>query len=250
MSSLDRSATKHSSQYVSPLHLLDCVLNEYSSSADSANPARASTLVAEKILEAAQVSAQALREALSQALAAAPKVADTRQKVMSDELFKVLAKADKFKREAGDSYVSIEAFLSALSTADAKFFGPFLKRGGKDLAPALSEFRARSGPVTSKAAEASYDSLGKYCVDFTQLAREGKLDPVIGRDSEVRRAVQILSRRSKNNPVLIGEPGTGKTAIAEGIAQRIVAGDVPDDLRDSKLMSLDMGSLIAGAQYR
>ncbi len=116
---------------------------------------------------------------------------------------------------------------------------------------AVQSIRERSGPATSRSAENMYDALSKYGIDFTEQAENGKLDPVIGRDDEIRRAIQILSRRTKNNPVLIGDPGVGKTAIAEGIAQRMIAGDVPDSLKPPcKLIGLDMGALVAGASMR
>ena len=121
----------------------------------------------------------------------------------------------------------------------------------EDILAATKQTREKSGPANSRSAENNYDSLKKYGIDFTERAEEGKLDPVIGRDDEIRRAIQILSRRTKNNPVLIGDPGVGKTAIAEGIAQRMIAGDVPDSLKSPcRLIGLDMGALIAGASMR
>ena len=120
----------------------------------------------------------------------------------------------------------------------------------QDVLNVVKKIREKSGPTISRSAETMYDALLKYGIDFTARAEEGKLDPVIGRDDEVRRAIQILSRRTKNNPVLIGDPGVGKTAIAEGIAQRMIAGDVPDSLKDCKLIGLDLGALVAGATMR
>merc|ERR1719436_596423 len=119
----------------------------------------------------------------------------------------------------------------------------------KDVLEAIKKMREKTGPAISRSAENMYDALMKYGIDFTEKARDGKLDPVIGRDDEIRRSIQILSRRTKNNPVLIGDPGVGKTAIVEGLAQRIVAGDVPETL-NCQLISLDIGALIAGAKYR
>lgn len=152
-----------------------------------------------------------------------------------------------------DSFVSSEALILALSKEDSVTIDALKKQGKayKDILEAVQSIREKGGPVQSRSAETMYDALNKYGVDFTAQAEEGKLDPVIGRDDEIRRAIQILSRRTKNNPVLIGDPGVGKTAIAEGIAQRMVAGDVPDSLKPPcKLIGLDMGALIAGASMR
>lgn len=153
-----------------------------------------------------------------------------------------------------DSFVSAEGLLLALVKEDKKFTQEALKRQGFEydaILEAVMSIREKSGPASTRAAENMYDALEKYGIDFTARAEEGKLDPVIGRDDEIRRAIQILSRRTKNNPVLIGDPGVGKTAIAEGIAQRMVAGDVPDTLKPPcRLVGLDMGALIAGASLR
>lgn len=152
-----------------------------------------------------------------------------------------------------DSFVSTEGLVLALCKEDGQFTREALKKQSKsfdDVLAAVKSIRETSGPATSRGAENMYDALNKYGIDFTERAREGKLDPVIGRDDEIRRAIQILSRRTKNNPVLIGDPGVGKTAIAEGIAQRIVAGDVPDTIKSSSLIGLDMGALVAGAKFR
>jgi ATP-dependent Clp protease ATP-binding subunit ClpB len=143
--------------------------------------------------------------------------------------------------------------ILALAKEDSQFTSDaLLKQGIKytDVLDAVKKSREKSGPAISRSAENMYDALLKYGIDFTERAEEGKLDPVIGRDDEIRRAIQILSRRTKNNPVLIGDPGVGKTAIAEGIAQRIVTGDVPDSLRGCRLIGLDMGALVAGASLR
>merc|ERR1719162_947865 len=154
----------------------------------------------------------------------------------------------------GDSFVATEALLLGLFFADTSFTIPFL--ASQNLAydkmlEAVMAVREKTGPATTRSAENLYDALNKYGIDFTQQASEGKLDPVIGRDDEIRRAIQILSRRTKNNPILIGDPGVGKTAIAEGIAQRMITGDVPDTLKPPcKLIGLDMGALIAGATMR
>jgi ATP-dependent Clp protease ATP-binding subunit ClpB len=143
--------------------------------------------------------------------------------------------------------------ILALAKEDSQFTSDaLLKQGIKytEVLEAVKKSREKSGPAISRSAENMYDALLKYGIDFTERAEEGKLDPVIGRDDEIRRAIQILSRRTKNNPVLIGDPGVGKTAIAEGIAQRIVTGDVPDSLRGCRLIGLDMGALVAGASLR
>ena len=160
-----------------------------------------------------------LRRDLSSRLALLPKVSDTTNKQMSDGLFKALKSALAFKNSNSDAYISTLALLHALAETDATYFHPLL--ASQNVAPpallaAIAEAASKAGPVTSKSSEANFEALKRYCIDFTELAAAGKLDPVIGRDSEVRRAIQILSRRSKNNPVLIGEPGVGKTAIAEG----------------------------------
>ena len=153
----------------------------------------------------------------------------------------------------GDSFVSTEGLLLALVKEDAQFTrDALLKQDVKytDVLTEVKKLREKSGPAISRSAENMYEALTKYGIDFTASAEEGKLDPVIGRDDEIRRAIQILSRRTKNNPVLIGDPGVGKTAIAEGIAQRMVAGDVPDSLKDCRLIGLDLAALVAGASMR
>lgn len=152
-----------------------------------------------------------------------------------------------------DSFVTTEGLILALAKEDSLFTSvALLKQDVKytDVLNAVKKAREKSGPAISRSTEKMYDALLKYGIDFTEQAEEGKLDPVIGRDDEIRRAIQILSRRTKNNPVLIGDPGVGKTAIAEGIAQRIVGGDVPDCLKDCRLIGLDLAALVAGASMR
>jgi ATP-dependent Clp protease ATP-binding subunit ClpB len=170
----------------------------------------------------------------------------------SRDLVRLFDTAQKIAVKAGDSYVTVERMLLALATEKDMEAGKVLAKSGvtpQALNTAINDLR-KGRTADNATAENAYEALKKYTRDLTQAARDGKLDPVIGRDEEIRRAIQVLSRRTKNNPVLIGEPGVGKTAIAEGLALRIVNGDVPESLTDKKLLSLDMGSLIAGAKYR
>ena len=171
---------------------------------------------------------------------------------LDNDAVRVLDQAEQIAQRAGDSFVTVERLLVALALSLNTAAGKALQAAGvkpEALNAAINQLRGGRTADTA-GAEDRYDALKKFARDLTQAARDGKLDPVIGRDEEIRRTIQILARRTKNNPVLIGEPGVGKTAIAEGLALRIANGDVPDNLKNRTLMSLDMGSLIAGAKYR
>ena len=192
--------------------------------------------------------------AVERALAKRPKVTGggAGQLYIAPELARVFDSAEKIAGKAGDKYVTVERLLLALAMESSGEAGQILKSAGvapTALNAAINDIR-KGRTADSASAEQAYDALKRYARDLTALAAEGKIDPVIGRDEEIRRTIQVLSRRTKNNPVLIGEPGVGKTAIAEGLAQRIVKGDVPESLKDKKLLALDMGALIAGAKYR
>ena len=169
---------------------------------------------------------------------------------LDNDAVRVLDSAEQIAAKAGDSFVSVQRMLQALAMATTTAAGQALKAANVDPKALEAVIQEVTGGRTadSASAEESYEAMKKYARDLTEAARDGKLDPVIGRDEEIRRTVQILARRTKNNPALIGEPGVGKTAIAEGLALRIANGDVPDSLKDRRLMSLDMGSLIAGAK--
>ncbi len=232
-------AMREDHQRVVPEHLLKAFLDDEQGMAGN-------------LISRAGGAPDRVREALDANLGKLPKVqGDAGQIYVDTQLAKVLDEAEKIATKAGDSYVPVERILTALAVVrsgakDALEAGAVTAQG---LNAAINDVR-KGRTADTASAEEGYDALKKYARDLTEAAREGKIDPIIGRDDEIRRAMQVLSRRTKNNPVLIGEPGTGKTAIAEGLALRIVDGDVPESLRDKKLMALDMGALIAGAKYR
>jgi len=249
---LTKVADYYQASTVEAPFLLDVMLNPTKHGAGE--DAESAKRVMEKVLGSAGVDTKKLRQDLENYLGKQPKLSNgSPQKAMGRSLQQVLETSRSSMSILGDSFVSTESLLLGLVKEDDKFTAPALKQQGityMNILDSVKKLRDKKGPVTSRAAENMYDALLKYGIDFTERAEQGKLDPVIGRDDEIRRAIQILSRRTKNNPVLIGDPGVGKTAIAEGIAQRMVAGDVPDSLQDCRLIGLDLAALIAGASMR
>ena len=232
-------AKERGQQAVEPMHLLSALIAEDDS-------------LSAFLLGRVGVNARSLREEVRKALEALPRVSGGNgEQYFSADTSKVIQKAVDFTRNFNDKYASVEHLLLAL-VAERGAAADVLKRNGateKELTEAIRAFR-RGSTVDSQTASQEFNALGKYAVNLNEQARNGKLDPVIGRDEEIRRVLQILSRRTKNNPILVGEAGVGKTAIAEGIAHRIVNGDVPENLKSKVIFSLDMGALVAGAKYQ
>ncbi|HSW35670.1 MAG TPA: Clp protease N-terminal domain-containing protein, partial [Candidatus Limnocylindrales bacterium] len=240
LTSAQELAANRGHQVVGPKHLLAALLDQESS-------------LTVRFLEHAGVDPSRLGQDLEKLLAALPRVSGYESTLqMSSSLARVLSKAEQEAKQLRDDYVSIEHILLALveeSEDDLKLLFSQSGVNRNSLLQSLKKIRG-SQRVTSDNPEDTYEALLRYGRDLTEQAAKGKLDPVIGRDEEIRRVIEILSRRTKNNPVLIGDPGVGKTAVVEGLARRIIARDVPEGLKNKKIIVLDMGSLVAGAKYR
>ena len=233
-------ALKNKNQHFSPEHLLKALLDD-------------DQKLTVNLIKAAGGRPDVAADLTERALTALPKVESaTGQLYLAPKTAEIFSTAEEAAKKAGDEYITAERILQGLTLVKGQKAEEILKQAGvtpQALNTAVNDLR-QGRTADSQSAEDSYEALKKYARDLTEVARDGKLDPVIGRDEEIRRAVQVLSRRTKNNPVLIGEPGVGKTAIAEGLALRIVNGDVPESLKGKRLLALDMGALIAGAKYR
>jgi ATP-dependent Clp protease ATP-binding subunit ClpB len=241
MQAAQAEALKRDHQRFTPEHILISALKSFDKTP-------------RQLVQAAGGNAEKLQEMLEARLKAQPSVSGTGagQLMLDPATAKLIGAAEEAAQKGGDEYVTVEMFLLAATLTEAGKVAEMMKEAGitpASLNKAIKEFRA-GRKATSPQAESSYQALAKYTKDFTALAEENKLDPVIGRDEEIRRTMQVLSRRTKNNPVLIGEPGVGKTAIIEGLAQRIISGDIPENLRGKRLLALDLGALIAGAKFR
>ena len=229
---------QNSGQAIEPVHLLKAVIDKGES-------------VVKFIFQKLGANQNLIISQVEKGISSQPRISGGGEQYLSRESNDVLQKAVDYSKKLGDEYVTLESLLMALFLVNSQA-STILKDAGvteKELNSAIMELR-KGNKATNQSAEDTYNALSKYAINLNERARSGKLDPVIGRDDEIRRVLQILSRRTKNNPILVGEPGTGKTAIAEGLAQRIVRGDVPENLKSKQLYSLDMGALVAGAKYK